>query len=184
MTEYGGAQEDTNMKYYYKDNEYKPEKDSEGNLIIPSYVIELADDNPFFSPIPVGKRLTYDDQNIPNGLEDIPKPDQSVIIEKKKNYLYRVCYKFQIDNIDINLSNEMNKSEYLVEAGVCSEDDLPLAKVNKDWLNSLWAAYDLQKSKIESGEEFSTEFLSTMDKVPNGFKAVSDERKEYLLISQ
>tara|TARA_R110002020_G_scaffold407511_1_gene617516 strand:- start:134 stop:679 length:546 start_codon:yes stop_codon:yes gene_type:complete len=177
------------MRYYdtkarIEISEKKLPRDSDGAPVLPPLVVGLPDINPFFSPLPKGKRLTYDDQNIPNGLEDIPKLDPSVIIAEDKNYLYRVCYKFQIDNIDINLSNEMNKSEYLVEARVCPEDDLPLAKANKDWLNSLWAAYDLQKSKIESGEEFSTEFLSTMDKVPNGFKAVRDERKEYLLIQE
>lgn len=174
------------MAYYdtEESNEFKPKRDKKGNivlpLVIPAHVIELPDDNPFFSPLPEGKRLTYDSQNIPNGLEDIPAVDPSVVLEENKNYLYRVCYKFQVDNIDSNLSNEMTKSESLIEAGKATESDLPLAKENADWLDSLWSFYYSEKAKIEAGQEHSTDFLSSVGKVPNGFTEVRSERKGIL----
>jgi len=46
-------------------------------------VFEIADDNPFMSAIPKGQQLTYDANKVPNGLESIPSPPASVLLEQK-----------------------------------------------------------------------------------------------------
>ena len=40
---------------------------------VPEVVI-LPDDNPFWHPLPSGKRITFDYNGVPNGIEDIPPP--------------------------------------------------------------------------------------------------------------
>ena len=37
-------------------------------------IVILPPENPFWSPLPAGQRLTYDGGGVPNGLEPIPAP--------------------------------------------------------------------------------------------------------------
>ena len=60
------------------------QKDSNGvSIPFSENVVELPADNPFFSPLEQGKRLTYDNNNIPNGVEE--ETDNIPEIDKLKN---------------------------------------------------------------------------------------------------
>lgn len=98
----------------------------------------------------------------------------------KEEIAYNACYAFQLENIDMNLSNEMTKAESLVEAGKATEADLPLAKANGEWLQKLWDFHDREVLNLRAGDAHSLDFLGEVGALPHGFKAVRGERKSFL----
>lgn len=155
-------------------------RNSDGGIALGSDIIEVEDDSPFFSPIPVGKQLAYGENDIPNGLEDVPAAGAAVILAEKLDAYYHECYAFQLDNIDANLLDEMSKSESLVEAGRALEADLPLANGDGDWLESLWTFYYTEKAKLQDGQAYSRDFAGAVGNVPNDHASVRAERKTFL----
>lgn len=142
-------------------------------------VVELAEDNAFFQPLPKGHRLTFDADGLPTGTEAIVI-DPAELEASKVDALYRAAMHYQNSKIDLNLSNEMQKSESIVEAGVLLEVDLPKAKACGDWLTALWADYYTRKAAIQSGDEYTRDFSNNGD-CPHSFAEVRDERKAALI---
>lgn len=172
------------MRYYNKLTKNEVEAvdvtDKKGVVTLPINVVELPDDNPFFSALPDGKQLTYAGDGIPNGLEDIPARPAADILAEKLDAYYRECYAFQLTNIDVNRSNEMTKAEALVEVGRATDADLPLAKANGNWLQALWDFHDNEVLSIQAGTPPKSDFLGEVGRLPHGFKAMRTERKTFL----
>ena len=60
-------------RYYDTSNQTEAIQGVHFNLPAVDPIIELPDDNIFFQPIPEGKQLVFDSNNIPIGYEDIPR---------------------------------------------------------------------------------------------------------------
>ncbi len=131
-------------------------------------IVELADDNAFFAPLPKGHKLTFDNKGLPNGTEEV-----TVDPAELEAALYQSAINYQNAKIDTNLSAEMQKSESIVEAGVLLEVDLPMAKACGEWLTGLWADYYTRKAGTSNS---STDFSNNGD-CPHSFAEVRDERK-------
>ena len=101
------------------------------------------------------------------------------IISSNESKYYMYCYKYQVDNIDMNLFYQMITSECLVKDGSGVESDFPMAKANRDWLDSLWAFYYTEKTKMLAGEEYSSDFKGAVGVVPHSYAEVTNERQEF-----
>jgi len=93
--------------------------------------------------------------------------------------LYLAAIGYQNTYIDINLSNEIQKSESVVESGVLLEVDLPLAKGCGEWVEALWLDYYTRKALLGSDADYTTDF-SNNGVAPSTFIEVRTERKAAL----
>jgi len=135
-------------------------------------VVELADDNAFFQPLPKGRTLTFDADGLPTGTEAIVI-DPAELEASRLAALYRAAIGYQNLQVDINLFNELQKSESIVEAGVLLEVDLPLAKACGEWLTALWTDYYTRKADTAN----SSKDFTNNGEAPHSFAEVRDERK-------
>lgn len=149
-----GQRKDINMRYYNKITK------NEEFAINSKDVVELPDDNPFFSPLPSGKRLTYDYRGVPDGLEDIPPIQPTILKEHNENSLWSKYRAYQEQYMTDDLS-----SMYYVERLTS-----PKAQANIDWKDNVWTQYYLDKDS-----ENYTPDLQTLGKPPHSYLEIRAE---------
>ena len=128
-------------------------------------IVELPFDNPFFNPLPKGKRLTYDKNNIPNGTEDIPSPSAEQIEELRISNLKSEALTYQ--------SSQQSQNELGLLHGYSSDDLLskPKAQAQINWMTSLFALHNEKKADATN----DTPFSSVGDK-PHSFDELYNEK--------
>ena len=146
-------------------------KISDGNIVA------LDEGNAFFQPLEAGYKVKYVD-GLPVSAIKITGY-KATVTANKLNALYLAAIGYQNAVIDINLSNEIQKSESVVESGVLLEADLPMAKACGDWVGALWLDYYTRKALLESDADYTTDF-SNNGVAPHTFSEVRAERKAAL----
>ena len=100
--------------------------------------------------------------------------------------------KYQNEFMDVNLTNEMTKSESLVENGSLTETELPLYVENDVWLRTnFWGdpdaptenSYQWQKTKIENDDTDYNLDPSIHGAPPRIYSEIRNERKSALGIT-
>lgn len=109
-------------------------------------------------------------------LAELSEEEQAAILAAAESVLYYACLAYQNDRMDTNTSNEVTKSEVLVESGIAQATDLPKAQAVGDWIESLWEEYFSRK---ENALTASIDFTG-FDPIPYTFIEIRTERKDFL----
>lgn len=149
------------------------------NKVLPEDAVEIAQEA--YSSLMVaqseGLQIVADSETgEPTTIDPKALIDPAALEAARIEALYVAAITYQNTYIDINLSNEIQKSESVVEAGVLLEVDLPIAKGCGDWVEALWLDYYTRKADLENR---STDF-SNNGVAPSTFIEVRTERKAAL----
>ncbi|MCM8533415.1 MAG: hypothetical protein NE330_19770 [Lentisphaeraceae bacterium] len=132
-----------------------------------------------------GKKVKLTPEEITQRQAEIDdnKIDPDALKEQNKTRLEKSCLAYQVDKLDVNLKDEMDKCEYMWEEEKATTEELSKAAENGYWLESLlWGEeednsgfYYSNKNKIMNGEDFSTD-PSEVGDPPHTYKEIRKER--------
>ena len=150
--------------------------DSAINKVLPEDAAEISKELhvSLMAEQSVGKQITADSKTgLPVAVDPKTLIDPAELEASRLAALYRAAIGYQNLQVDINLFNELQKSESIVEAGVLLEVDLPLAKACGEWLTALWTDYYTRKADTAN----SSKDFTNNGEAPHSFAEVRDERK-------